>query len=80
MKSRRGFILSRISRWGILDCLPINSILASKLVEHIVRVLLTRSDDHAGEAGLVDAVRKLLSLKTESSMLPEETQNIYQKK
>ena len=43
---------------------------ASKSVEHPVSVLLARPDHAAGEGGLVDAVRELLGLKAESTMLP----------
>ena len=43
---------------------------ASKSVEHPVSVLLARPDHAAGEGRLVDAVRELLGLQAESSMLP----------
>ena len=44
---------------------------APKLVDHIVLILLTRPDHAAGEQRLVDAVRELLSLQAEPTMLPE---------
>ena len=45
-------------------------ILTSKLVEDSVPVLLTGPHHTAREVWLVDAVRKLLSLQTEPSVLP----------
>ena len=43
---------------------------ASKLVDNIVLILLARPDRAAGEQGLVDAVRELLGLQAEPTMLP----------
>ena len=43
---------------------------ASKSVEYPVSVLLARPDHAAGEGGLVDAVRELLGLQAEPTMLP----------
>ena len=44
---------------------------ASKFVDNIVLILLARPDHAAGEQGLVDAVRELLGLQAEPTMLPE---------
>ena len=46
---------------------------ASKLVDNIVLILLARPDHAAGEQGLVDAVRELLGLQAESTVLPEHS-------
>ena len=43
---------------------------ASKFVDNIVLILLARPDHAAGEQRLVDAVRELLGLQAEPTVLP----------
>ena len=46
---------------------------ASKFVDNIVLILLARPDDAVGEQRLVDAVRELLGLQAEPTVLPAQS-------